>query len=117
LLYRSSTQGDIETLEIALNDKLEKTPISGSSQIEIEMEEDAVITINGEDITLEELLNADEEISLNYSKIKVAYDTQKRTASSISLDEEMAPDLFAAKVDVDIEVSFPPFKIKITIKW
>lgn len=117
LLYQRSKNGSTETLEISLNKELDARPFSGSSEIEIELEEDAVITLNGHDISINELLASDEPLKMDYGKILVTYDPQKSTAASVRIDEDTVPEMFAAKVDVKIEITYPPFKITITIRW
>lgn len=116
MLYKRSSAGGNDIIEIGLNDQLDKSPFSGSSEIELELDPDALVIINGEEIHAEALIGSDNSIQLDYGKIIVTYDPEKKTASSISIDEQNTPQIFAAKVDIEIEVSYPPFKIKIVIR-
>ena len=117
VLFERRHSNGIHTLEIKTNDNMEAPLLEGKSETEIELEEGAKILLDGEEVNIEELLNSDNRINMDYGKIIVQYDPVTGKASSVSMMNASAPVIFASRVDIEIEIKYPPFKIKITIRW
>lgn len=107
---------DLVEMAFAPNKEYESLGLPFTSEITLDLSDDVEIFLKGRKLSLEELVKADENISLGFGEIKVKYEPQKSAVTSIQL-EAGSDETLAAKADISIEISGPPFKIKIIIKF
>lgn len=113
----SDGDGITDTIEFELgpNTEFGLPGVEFTSETVFDLSDDATVLLDGRKLSLIELAKADEKIGLDFGKVKVVYNEQSRTAGHIEI--ETIEGEFTAKADFEIEISGPPFKIKITIKF
>lgn len=103
-------------IEVSPNKDFDADGIGFSSEISMDLAEDTKIILNGREHDLASLAKSREKIAIESGKVKLEYNPETKLISSIeSGPTDTNPQ--ALKVKVEIEISGPPWKIKITIRF
>src|SRR6056297_1399878 len=109
----------INDLTIEKNPNLELDSISVEQEITLEVSEDGKIYAWGsnrrEEMSLKELAASDETIAIEKANFKI--DNETGMVTSIELYENGEEVELGRDIDITVEISGPPFKIKVIIKF
>lgn len=106
---------DTTTIEITPNKNFDLRGISFNNETSMELAEGTEILLNGKELNLETLVKSREMLSLGTGKVKLEYNPMSKLVTSVELVEDDSTE--ALKINVEIEFSGPPWKIKITIRF
>ncbi len=114
-----SGKATFNELSIEKNHNLELDSISVEQEITLEVSEDGKIYAWGsnrrEEMSLKELAASDETIAIEKANFKI--DQETGLVTSIELYENGEEVELGRDIDITVEISGPPFKIKVIIKF
>jgi hypothetical protein len=118
----SDDQMAVETVELSLNPNYEPSNLAMTKEFNLELKEEAKIYIDGRmmDTSLEELYKS--EMNWSMKSMEVMIDQETGLANEVrinTLSDSEADQALAAKldIDVDVKISYPPFKVTIVISF
>ena len=111
----------LTVFEIEPQKMLENYPFVIDFEMEMPVNKEATVTFNGKPISIEELARGNdrpsESLSLNFGKIEVTYSNETGDIIDIVIEEGQEMRASGDRPKFEIEVSGPPFKIKLIIKF
>lgn len=118
----SDDQMAAEKVELALNPNYEPSNLAMTKEYNLELKEDAEIYVDGRMMegSLEELYKS--EMNWSMKSMEATIDQETGLANEVritTLSDSEADQALAAKldIDVDVKISFPPFKVTIVISF
>ena len=116
LINKGKVDGDIVNIEFKANQNFELKEVSMINETTIELSDKAMIMLDGKEVNIAELAKSGRVIDLKAGTANVEYNMKDKMASSINL-ESTDDDPAALRIGIEIDISGPPWRIKIRIRF